>query len=43
MDSHQGVLLHRFEALVGILLQLSDELELLSTFARRKVPLQLMH
>jgi tetratricopeptide (TPR) repeat protein len=31
-DSHQ--LLHGFEALVGICLQLSDELELMTTFAR---------
>jgi hypothetical protein len=36
MDSTPRRLLHGFEALVGILLQLSDELELLSTFARRK-------
>jgi tetratricopeptide (TPR) repeat protein len=36
MDSTPRRLLHGFEALVGILLQLSDELELLSTFARQK-------
>lgn len=36
MDSSARRLLHGFEALVGILLQFSDELELMSTFAKNK-------
>jgi tetratricopeptide (TPR) repeat protein len=36
MDSSAHSLLHGFEALLGILLQLSDELELISTFAKAK-------
>jgi tetratricopeptide (TPR) repeat protein len=36
LDSSAHRLLHGYEALLGILLQLSDELELISTFAKAK-------